>query len=245
MGPITKATVALTQFALWVNKVRNQWIFNFLWKVGTWIQTYHTLTLSFWGDKMRPGETFSQPFIQLFAPTPVIFERLKSALNANDTIQWLVLLIGLLYLAFRDKGGLTWITTLTPLPENKDAAIEPDPAPHPTSEMNQPDWMGVLVKEVGQLLREYISPAGEKPSPCPNEGESDGPAVEPMDATTVQAPVRPQGQPQPAAVALMEKRKFMVKSDQPVSNGGEAGPSQLTGKSRLEITTESLSYESP
>ena len=35
MGPITKAAVAVIQFALWVDKVRNSWIFNFLWKAGT------------------------------------------------------------------------------------------------------------------------------------------------------------------------------------------------------------------
>ncbi|XP_072791715.1 uncharacterized protein [Taeniopygia guttata] len=50
--------------------------------------------------------------------------------------------------ALRDNGRLTWITTLTPTSETGDAAApEPDPAPQPTSEVNHPDWVRVLVKE--------------------------------------------------------------------------------------------------
>ena len=47
MVPITKATVVIIQFILWVDKVQNSWIFNFLWKAATWIQSYRTLC--FWG----------------------------------------------------------------------------------------------------------------------------------------------------------------------------------------------------
>ncbi|RMC03250.1 hypothetical protein DUI87_20444 [Hirundo rustica rustica] len=76
------------------------------------------------------------------------------------------------------------------------------------------------------MLREYLSPvmaslapAGGKPSPCPNKGESDGAAAEPTDITTVQVPAEPQGQPQPAAVASVETKKSKVKLANP-------GPSQ-------------------
>ncbi|RMC20359.1 hypothetical protein DUI87_01208 [Hirundo rustica rustica] len=54
------------------------------------------------------------------------------------------------------------------------------------------------------MLREYLG----KPSPCPNKGESDGAAAEPTDVTTVQVPAEPQGQPQPAAVAPVETKKY-------------------------------------
>ncbi|RMC21751.1 hypothetical protein DUI87_02620 [Hirundo rustica rustica] len=194
MGTVTKATVAVIQFAIWVNKVRNSWIFNFLWKAGTWIQGYHTLTVCFWGyfnngtycEEMTPGEIFSQPFTQLFGPTPPVFEGFKS-LNVNDTIQWLVLLVCLLCLAFKDKGRLTWITTLIPTLENKDTAPQPDPTPQPdpapqpdptpqpASGINHPD-LGKEIREMGQMLKEYLSPvvtslapAGGKPSPCPDK----------------------------------------------------------------------------
>ncbi|KAF4801179.1 hypothetical protein TURU_036487 [Turdus rufiventris] len=85
-----------------------------------------------------------------------------------------------------DKGRLIWITTLISTSENRDAAEEPDtalgtrdtatepeiapengdavpppaPAPQPTSEMNHLDWVGVLLKDIGQILKEYIIPAG-------------------------------------------------------------------------------------
>lgn len=36
MDPLTKATLAVTQFAQWVSKVRNPWILNFLWNMHTW-----------------------------------------------------------------------------------------------------------------------------------------------------------------------------------------------------------------
>ncbi|RMC04284.1 hypothetical protein DUI87_19103 [Hirundo rustica rustica] len=278
MGPVTKVTVAVIQFAIWVNEVRKSWIFNFLWKAGTWIQGYHTLTVCFWGyfnnstycEEMTPGEIFSQPFTQLFGPTPPVFEGFKS-LNVNDIIQWLVLLVCLFCLAFRDKGRLTWITTLIPTLENKDTAPQPDPAPQPepvpqpdpapqpepvpqpdtvpqpASGINQPDW----VKEIGEMLREYLSPvvaslapAAGKPSPCPNKGDSDGAAAEPTDVTTVQVPAEPQGQPQPAAVAPVETKKYKVKSEHPGNKDKKGGPSQPGGESEVEIITESLTYES-
>ncbi|RMC21940.1 hypothetical protein DUI87_02811 [Hirundo rustica rustica] len=241
MGPVTKVTVAVIHFAIWVNEVRKSWIFNFLWKAGTWIQGYHTLTVCFWGyfnsgtycKEMTPGEIFSQPFTQLFGPTPPVFEGSKS-LNVNDIIQWLVLLVCLFCLAFRDKGRLTWITTLIPTLENKGTAPQlepipqPDPAPQPepipqpdtvpqpASGINHPDWVKEI-REMGQMLREYLSPvvaslapAARKPSPCPDKGESDGAAAEPTDVTTVQVPAEPQGQPQPAAVAPVETKKYKV-----------------------------------
>ncbi|KAF4793633.1 hypothetical protein TURU_109566 [Turdus rufiventris] len=140
MGPITKATVAAIQFALWVDK--------------------------------------------MFGSTPPVFEGFKSPLNANDIIQWLVLLIGLSYLTFRDKGELSWITTLIPTPENRDGAAdidpvpetrdavpEPDPAPQPTSERNHPEWVGILVKQMSkmsQMTEEYLSPAVDKYDKIPN-----------------------------------------------------------------------------
>ncbi|RMC19989.1 hypothetical protein DUI87_00834 [Hirundo rustica rustica] len=198
---------------------------------------------------MTPGEIFSQPFTQLFGSTPPVFEGFKS-LNANDIIQWLVLLVCLFCLAFRDKGRLTWITTLIPTPENKDTAPQPDPDPQPASEINHPDWVKEI-HEMGQMLREYLSPvvaslapAGWKPSPCPDKGEADGAAAEPTDVTTIQVPPEPQGQPQPAAVAPVESKMSKVKSEHPGNKDKKGGPSQPAGESEVEIIPESLSYES-
>ncbi|RMB97413.1 hypothetical protein DUI87_26141 [Hirundo rustica rustica] len=300
MGPVTKVTVAVINLAIWVNEVRKSWIFNFLWKAGTWIQGYHTLTVCFWSyfnngtycEEMTPGEIFSQPFTQLFGPTPPVFEGFKS-LNVNDIIQWLVLLVCLFCLAFRDKGRLTWITTLIPTLENKDAAPQPEPipqpdtapqpdpapqpepipqpdpapqpdlapqpdpapqpepvpqpdpapqpdtVPQPASGINHPDWVKEI-REMGQMLREYLG----KPSPCPDKGESDGAAAEPTDVTTVQVPAEPQGQPQPAAVAPVETKKYKVKSEHPGNKDKKGGPSQPGEESKVEIITESLTYES-
>ncbi|RMC11862.1 hypothetical protein DUI87_11988 [Hirundo rustica rustica] len=176
---------------------------------------------------------------------PPVFEGFKS-LNVNDIIQWLVLLVCLFCLAFKDKGRLTWITTLIPTLENKDTAPQPDPAPQPALGINHPD----LVKEIREMLREYLSPvvaslapAAGKPSPCPDKGESDGAAAEPTDVTIVQVPVEPWGQPQPAAVAPVETKKYKVKSEHPGSKDKKGGPSQPTGESEVEIIAESLSYE--
>ncbi|RMB91858.1 hypothetical protein DUI87_31786 [Hirundo rustica rustica] len=101
------------------------------------------------------------------------------------------------------------------------------------------------------MLREYISPvvaslapAAGKPSPCPNKGESDGAAVEPTDVTTVQVPAEPQGQPQPAAVARVEAKKYKMKSEHPGNKDKKGGPSQPAGESEVEIITDSLTYES-
>lgn len=141
---------------------------------------------------------FPQSFTHLFGHTPPGFEALRFSLDAHDTIQRLVLLIGLIYLAFRDKVGLSWVTTLTPTPETRDAAQEqatgardtapqPDPAPLSTLEMNHPDWTGVQ-EETGRVLREYSSSDGANPSPCFKEGKSNGAAMEPTEITTVQVP---------------------------------------------------------
>ncbi|RMC20680.1 hypothetical protein DUI87_01532 [Hirundo rustica rustica] len=138
---------------------------------------------------MTPGEIFSQTFTLLFGSAPPAFVGFKS-LNANDIIQWLVLLVCLFCLAFRDKGRLTWIITLIPTLEDRDTAPQPDPAPQPASEINHPDSVKEF-HEMGQMLREYLSPvvaslapAGGKPSPYPDKGESDGAAMEPTDVTT-------------------------------------------------------------
>ncbi|RMC22055.1 hypothetical protein DUI87_02926 [Hirundo rustica rustica] len=228
---------------------------------------------------MTPGEIFSQPFTQLFGPTPPVFEGFKS-LNVNDIIQWLVLLVCLFCLAFRDKGRLTWKTTLIPTLENKDTAPQPEPipqpdpapqpepipqpdpapqpepipqpdtVPQPASGINHPDWVKEI-REMGQMLREYLSPvvaslapAAGKPSPCPHKGESDGAAAEPTDVTTVQVPAEPQGQPQTAAVAPVETKKYKVESEHPGNKDKKGGPSQPAGESEVEIITESLTYES-
>ncbi|RMC21513.1 hypothetical protein DUI87_02379 [Hirundo rustica rustica] len=155
-------------------------------------------------EEMTVEENFSYPFNQFFVPILLAFEGLKFPLDTNQA-----LLIGLVYTAFRDKVRLTWITAQTPTPETKDAAPPPDTVPQPTSEMSHPDWVGVLVKEMGQMLKEHMSPvvaslapAGGKP--CPQKGESDGASVEPTDITTIQVPAEPQGQSQPAAVAPVE-----------------------------------------
>ncbi|RMB96402.1 hypothetical protein DUI87_27077 [Hirundo rustica rustica] len=100
---------------------------------------------------MTPGEIFSQPFTQLFGPTPPVFEGFKS-LNVNDIIQWLVLLVCLFCLAFRDKGRLTWITTLIPTLENKDAIIS-GPVQAQVS---------AVAKELREEIREKMEEVTEK-----------------------------------------------------------------------------------
>ncbi|RMC22178.1 hypothetical protein DUI87_03051 [Hirundo rustica rustica] len=236
MGPITKATVVVIQFALWVDKN------------GTFC------------EEMTVGEVFSLPFNQFFVPTPPAFEGFQFPLDTNQ-----VLLIILAYLAFRKKVRLTWITAQTAAPEtgnivmgpdtapeirhaatgpdtapqNRDAGPAPDPAPQPTSEMNHPEWVGVPVKEVGKILKEHISPevaslapAGGKPTPCPEEEESDGAAAEPTDVTTVQVPAEPQRQSQPAAVAPVETKKYKTKSEHP-------GNKDKKGEKIIQILLES------
>ncbi|KAF4796006.1 hypothetical protein TURU_088106 [Turdus rufiventris] len=76
---------------------------------------------------MTPGEIFSQPYTQIFGSTPPVLEGFKPPPNANDIIQWRVLLIVLSYLTFGDKGGLSWITTLIPTPGNRDGTADIDP----------------------------------------------------------------------------------------------------------------------
>ncbi|KAF4798805.1 hypothetical protein TURU_060655 [Turdus rufiventris] len=204
---------------------------------------------------------FSQPINQFFKTTSPVFKEFRFTLNANDIIQWLVLLISLFYLAFRDQGGLSWIKTLIPTPGNKDtaadtdpapetrdAAPEPDPAPapQPTSEMNHPDWVGVLLKErheMSLMMKEYLSPAGEKSSPCLKEGEYDDAAVEPIDVTSVQVPAELQGHTQPAAVTPVETRKSKMKRRNLDKEDQRRGPSKPAGEPEVEIITESLSYE--
>ncbi|RMC21558.1 hypothetical protein DUI87_02424 [Hirundo rustica rustica] len=101
------------------------------------------------------------------------------------------------------------------------------------------------------MLREYLSPvvvslapASRKPFPCPDKGESDGAAGEPTDVTTVQVPAEPQGQPQPAAVAPVETKKYKVKSEHPGNKDKKREPSQPARESEVKIITESPTYES-
>ena len=111
---------------------------------------------------------------------------------------------------------------MIPTPETRDAAPEADPAPQPTSERNHPEWVGVLVKEMremGQMMKEYLSPAGEKP--CLNGGESSDAAVEPIDVTSAQGPAELQGHSQPAAVASVETRKSKMNCKAPRERGPE------------------------
>ncbi|KAF4797053.1 hypothetical protein TURU_077953 [Turdus rufiventris] len=193
----------------------------------------------------------------MFESTPPVLEGFKAPLNANDIIQWLVLLIGLSYLTFRDKGELSWITTLIPTPGNRDsaadidpspetrnAAPEPDPASEPTSERNHPEWVGVLVKQMSkmsQMMEEYLSPPGEKP--CLKGGESSDAAVEPIDVISAQVPAELQGHTQPAAVAPVETRKSKMNTRHLDKEEQRGGPSQPAGEPNVEIITESLSYE--
>ncbi|RMC06795.1 hypothetical protein DUI87_16241 [Hirundo rustica rustica] len=89
-----------------------------------------------------------------------------------------------------------------------------------------------------------ISPSCWETLPLPDKGESDGAAAEPTDVTTVQVPAEPQGQPQPAAVAPVETKKYKVKSEHPGNKDKKGGPSQPGEESEVEIITESLTYES-
>ncbi|KAF4789883.1 hypothetical protein TURU_147126 [Turdus rufiventris] len=113
--------------------------------------------------------------------------------------------------------------------------------------MNHLDWVGVLVKEIcemGKMLKEYISPAFEKFSSCLKEGQSDSAAVGPIDVTTIQVAAEPQGQSQPAAVAPVEAKKPKMKSKHLVNKDKKGGSSLPAGETEVEITTESLLYES-
>ncbi|RMB97177.1 hypothetical protein DUI87_26338 [Hirundo rustica rustica] len=133
---------------------------------------------------------------------------------------------------------------------NGDAGPRPEPAPQPTSEMNHPDWVGVLVKEMGQMLKEHISPvvasldsapAAGKPSPCPEKGDSDGAAVGPTDVTTIQVPAEPQGH---HSQQQLEAKKYKMKSEHPGNKDKKRGPSQPAGQPEVVIITESLKHES-
>lgn len=48
--PVTKATVAVIQFAQQFNKVNNSWILNLLWNVDTWLPNNHRLSSCLWGS---------------------------------------------------------------------------------------------------------------------------------------------------------------------------------------------------
>lgn len=136
MDPMTEVTVAVIQFAQQVNKVSNSWILNFLWHVDTWLYNYHRLSSCLWGfindgahvRKHYRGEFFpNSSSISLDVPQHLLK---GSFFFLHADIQWLLLLIGLIYLAFRDKVGLSWVTTLTSTPENRDGAQEQGAQPH-------------------------------------------------------------------------------------------------------------------
>ena len=92
-------------------------------------------------------------------------------------------------------------------------------------------------------MKEYLSPAGKKPAPCPKEGESDDAAVEPMDVTFVQVPAELQGHSQPAAVTPVETRKSKMKTRHLDNEDQKGGLSQPAREPEVEIITKSLSYE--
>lgn len=169
MDPMTKANVVVTQFAQQVHKVSNSWILNSLWNMDTWLYNHHRLSSCLWGfinnaahcEEAIQGGVFPQSFTHFFGCIQPLFKGFKYFSNISpdaDITQWLVLLIGLIYLAFRDKVGMSWVTTLVSTPDTGT-----DPAPLPISEINHPDWMGVW-EETGRVLREYSSPAAGKPS---------------------------------------------------------------------------------
>lgn len=58
---------------------------------------------------------------------PSTFQRVYIFFLDAAIIQWLLLLIGLIYLAFRDKVGLSWVITLT---ENREGAQGQGTLPH-------------------------------------------------------------------------------------------------------------------
>lgn len=76
---------------------------------------------------------------------------------------------------------------------------------------------------------------------CP---EVDSAAVEQTDITTIQVPAKPQGQPQPAAIAPLQKRKYKTNSVHPANDDEVPGPSQPAEELEPEIITESLSFDS-
>ncbi|KAF4793609.1 hypothetical protein TURU_109620 [Turdus rufiventris] len=147
---------------------------------------------------------------------------------------------------------VSWTTTLTPTPGNRDGAADSIPAPEtrdvvpepnlarqPTSERTHPEWVGFLVKEIGQMMKDYLSPSGKKPSTCHKKGESNDAA----DVTSAQVPAELQGHTQPAAVAPVETRKSKMKTRHLDREDQRGGSSQPAGEPEVEIITESLSYE--
>lgn len=76
-----------------------------------------------------------------------------------------------------------------------------------------------------------------------SEGKVDGAVVEPMDVMAVQAPAKPQGQPQPAVVAPVQRRKYKAKSVCLVNNTEVSGPSQPVEEPEPKIITESLLFD--
>ncbi|KAF4804604.1 hypothetical protein TURU_006383 [Turdus rufiventris] len=100
------------------------------------------------------------------------------------------------------------------------------------------------IREMGQMQKEYLSPAGAKSSLCLKEGESDEAAVDPIDIRCVQVPAKQQRQSQPAAVTPVETRKSKMKTRHLDNENQKGGPSQPARESEVEIITEPLSYES-
>ncbi|KAJ7406743.1 hypothetical protein BTVI_64792 [Pitangus sulphuratus] len=74
-----------------------------------------------------------------------------------------------------------------------------------------------------------------------SEGKDSG-EEKPIDITSAQSPVMPQGKSQPGEVAPVQ-RKYKAKSIHPVNKDGEPGPSQPVEDPEPEIITKSLSYD--
>lgn len=98
--------------------------------------------------------------------------------------------------------------------------------------------------EMGQMMKENLSPAGEGHSPFPKKGESNDAAVVPTNFTSVEIPTKPPEHSQPVAVALAETRKSKMKTKHLDNKDNRGGPSQPAGEPEFEVVTESLSYES-
>lgn len=182
-GPKTKAIVTVVKFVEWVSWVSNSMLVNLFWTVCMWVYNYYSLRSCPWGFTNNgtyfgggtQGAVFSQSFTHFFRPTTTAFERFKFPLNAKDTILLLMFLLSLIntvHLAFTETVKLPWVATPKSAPETRDAVQKPAAGARDAAQQHH----------------------------LQSEGKVDSAAEEPTDVTAVQAPNKPEGHPQPAAV---------------------------------------------
>lgn len=159
-----------------------------------WLYNNHSLNSYPWGFTKNgtycgggtQENVFSQPFSHFFRPTTTVFEGFKFSLVAKDIVLCLMFLLSsfnTVHSAFRDRVGFPWVATPKYAPETRDVAQKP------------------------------AAGAGDTVQQCylQSEGKVNSTDMESTDIQ-LQAPAKPQGQPQPAAVSLVQRRKYKTKS---------------------------------